>query len=298
MSRKKTIEEVERAFNERNYILLSKEYIDAHHKLEYICPEGHKGSISWRSFSQGRGCRECGRISIVKKKTLDYEYVQQVLNNKGYILLSKEYHNAHEQLDCICPKGHKCKIRFNDFNHGHGCKECGNELRSQVQRTEYETIKMGFEKEGHFLITETYINNKQELLVRCPNGHTYTTNWNRFQSGLRCPICNSSKGEETIIKLLKDLQVKFIHDKSIWKPLNNLRPDFFLPDYNLVIEFDGIQHFEPIEIFGGQEGFIKRQQKDNEKNIYCENNNIDILRIPYWEFNNITKIIKNKLKIN
>ena len=168
MSKKKTIEEIEQAFNERNYILLSKEYINAHHKLEYICPKGHKGTISW----------------------------------------------------------------------------------------------------------------------------------NRFQSGLRCPICNSSKGEETIIKLLKELQVKFIHDKSIWKPFNNLRPDFFLPDYNLVIEFDGIQHFEPIEIFGGQEGFTKRQQKDNEKNIYCENNNIDILRIPYWEFNNITKIIKNKLKIN
>ena len=77
-----------------------------------------------------------------------------------------------------------------------------------------------------------------------------------------------------------------------------LRPDFFLPNYNLVIEFDGIQHFEPIEFFGGQEGFEKRQQKDREKNEYCKNNNIDILRIPYWDFNNIEKIIKNKLKIN
>ena len=91
MSKKKTIEEIEQAFNERNYILLSKEYINAHHKLEYICPKGHKGTISWNSFSQGRGCRECGTISIVKKKTHDYEYVEQVLNSKGYALLSKEY---------------------------------------------------------------------------------------------------------------------------------------------------------------------------------------------------------------
>ena len=115
---------------------------------------------------------------------------------------------------------------------------------------------------------------------------------------MRCPICNSPKGEDFIIKLLEELGIKFIHDESIWKPYNNLRPDFFLPNYNLVIEFDGIQHFEPIDFFGGQKGFEKRKQKDREKNEYCKNNNIDILRIPYWDFDNIEKIIKNKLKIN
>ena len=139
---------------------------------------------------------------------------------------------------------------------------------------------------------------KQDLICKCPDGHIYTTRWNRFQQGMRCPICNSPKGEDFIIKLLEELGIKFIHDESIWKPYNNLRPDFFLPNYNLVIEFDGIQHFEPIEFFGGQKGFEKRKQKDREKNEYCKNNNIDILRIPYWDFDNIEKIIKNKLKIN
>ena len=298
LSKKKTIEEIKQAFEERGYILLSKEYIDAHHDLEYICPHGHEGSMRWSSFSQGKGCKECAIISRAKKKATSYEDVKIALEKKGYTLLSKEYHNAHELLDCICPEGHKCKIRFNDFNHGHGCRECGKGLRSEVQRTDYEIIKQGFEKEGYTLITEKYINNKQDLTCKCPNGHTYTTQWNRFQQGLRCPMCNSPKGEEFIIKLLKELEIEFIHDECIWKPYNNLRPDFFLPNYNLVIEFDGIQHFEPVDFFGGQKGFEKRQQKDKEKNKYCKNNNIDILRIPYWDFDNIEKIIKNKLKIN
>ena len=298
MSKKKTIEEIRQAFEERGYTLLSTEYINAYHDLEFICPCGHKDKIRWNSFSQGKGCKQCGIISRTEKKTTSYEEVKKAFEEKGYILLSKEYNNAHEQLNCICPKGHECKMRFNDLNHGHGCKECGNELRSEVQRTDYETIKNGIEKEeGYELLTKEYKNNKQKLLVKCPKGHTYPTTWNRFQQGLKCPICNIPKGEETISNLLKELNIEFVHDQYIWQGVL-LRPDFFLPDFNLVIEFDGIQHFKPVEHFGGEEGFKKRQIKDKEKNDYCREHNIDILRIPYTEFENIEKIIKNKLKIN
>lgn len=297
MSKRKTLKEIEQAFKERGYTLLSTEYINAFQPLEYTCPHGHKGTISWNSFSNGRGCNECGRISTIKKKTTDYKKVKETLESEGYILLSKEYKNAHEKLDCICPKGHECKIRYNDFRHGHRCRECGKELRSKVQRTNYEIIKQSFEKEGYTLLTKKYTNNKQNLKVKCPNGHEYITLWNRFQQGLRCPICHTSKGEECIKRTLNDLNIEFIYNRYIWKDAS-LRPDFYLPFYNLVIEFDGKQHFEPIEYFGGEEGFKKRQTKDKEKNDYCKNHNIDILRIPYWDIDKIEKIIKAKLKIN
>ena len=169
MSKKKTIEEIKQAFEEKGYILLSEEYIDAHHDLEYICPHGHKGTIRWSSFSQGRGCKECGTVSRTKKKTTSYESVKIALEKKGYTLLSKEYHNAHELLDCICPEGHECKIRFNDFNHSHGCRECGKGLRSKIQRTDYEIIKQGFEKEGYTLLTKEYVNSGQILETICPS---------------------------------------------------------------------------------------------------------------------------------
>ena len=59
--------------------------------------------------------------------------------------------------------------------------------------------------------------------------------------------------------------------------------DFFLPDYNMCIEFDGEQHFKPKLNFGGMIGFIKIQTNDNIKNEYCNNNNIKLLRIKYNE---------------
>ena len=70
--------------------------------------------------------------------------------------------------------------------------------------------------------------------------------------------------------------------------------DFYLPDYNLCIEFDGIQHFLPNVRFGGEIGFIKRVNNDKIKTDFCKNNNIKVLRIKYDE--NIIEKLKNKLK--
>ena len=74
--------------------------------------------------------------------------------------------------------------------------------------------------------------------------------------------------------------------------------DFYLPDYNLLIEFDGIQHYEIRGHFGGYDGFVDTKIRDTIKNIYCKDNNIDLLRIPYWDYKNIENILVNKLKLN
>lgn len=80
-----------------------------------------------------------------------------------------------------------------------------------------------------------------------------------------------------------------------------MRFDFYLPDYNLFIEYDGEQHYMPIN-FGGwneeelQLKFEKTQYYDKLKNQYCEDNNIGLLRIPYWEKENIKTIINNHLQ--
>jgi len=82
---------------------------------------------------------------------------------------------------------------------------------------------------------------------------------------------------------------------------HKLRFDFHLPEYNLFIEYDGEQHYYPIN-FGGwdetglQENFEKTKYRDNLKNKYCEENNINLLRIPYWEKDNIETIISNHLQ--
>ena len=82
--------------------------------------------------------------------------------------------------------------------------------------------------------------------------------------------------------------------------MKKIRPlpfDFYLPDYNTCIEYDGIQHFEVVDYFGGLDGFITTKIRDTIKNEYCKSKNIKLIRIPYWGFDNIENILKKELNI-
>jgi len=105
-----------------------------------------------------------------------------------------------------------------------------------------------------------------------------------------CPICKESKGEEKIRKLLDDMNVKYIRQHTFKDCIGKKRKlpfDFYLPNNNLIIEFDGRHHFEIIDVFGGSKGFNEIKRNDEIKN------DINIMRIPYYQINNINNLIKS-----
>lgn len=108
-----------------------------------------------------------------------------------------------------------------------------------------------------------------------------------------------SEGEIKIKKYLDDKNIFFSSQKIFdnCKYKIKLRYDFYLPKYNTLIEFDGIQHFEPIEFFGGIKEYNETKIKDNLKNKYAKDNNIRLLRISYKELNNINEILNNFLTL-
>ena len=275
---------IKKAFKDRGYTLLEEEYINSQTPMEYICPNGHKHTISWNSFNSGKGCPECWGHT-----KLSLKYIEEEFKKVGWTLLTTEYVNTKQRLEYICDKGHKYTISWDKFKEGKGCPCCkGNRLT-------IEMIREKFKKEGYTLLSTHYMNG-QKLEYLCDKGHRHFTTWDNFQQGYRCSYCKSSKGETKIKDILDVFGIKYIYNKNIWSDCY-LRPDFYLENYNLVIEYDGIQHFEPIEYFGGKEKLKITQQKDAEKNDYCKNNNIDILRIPYWEYENIENILKQKLNL-
>ena len=108
---------------------------------------------------------------------------------------------------------------------------------------------------------------------------------------------SKSKGETTIKNILLAKNVSFIQ-QYCFDNCRNKRPlpfDFYLPNYNLCIEFDGEQHYKPKF---GMKNFIQTQKHDKIKDEYCKSHNIGLLRIPYWESNNSEQIIKYKLNTN
>lgn len=117
-------------------------------------------------------------------------------------------------------------------------------------------------------------------------------------NGNGCPKCRESKGEKIIRGYLIENNFNFIsqHKFPDCKDIKTLPFDFYLPEHNICIEFDGRQHYEVIDRWGGVEGLKDQQKKDKIKNKYCENNKIKLFRISYKEsiYNKLTEI-KNKI---
>ena len=284
-------DEIKKEFDKRGFILLSKEY--KHDvPLEYICPNGHKHSILYHNFKKGHGCPECDGQYI------PFENIQKEFEKRGCTLIStqKDYKNTSSILKYKCENGHIHETCWANFRVSKiGCKR---------EYVKIDFIEKYFNSKGCKLLTKEYKNNGQELEYICPKGKKHKTTWRRFfNKGQLCKCFKVYKGEEEISKILKENNIEF-KEQYGFKECRYKYPlkfDFYLPKYNTCIEYDGEGHYDLIN-FGGKDEeelikmFKEGQKRDEIKNQYCKDNNIKLIRIPYWEFKNIKNILKEHLK--
>ena len=114
--------------------------------------------------------------------------------------------------------------------------------------------------------------------------------------------CNTpTKGEQQILNYLEKNNIEFVFQKCftdlIGKKGRQLSYDFYLPSNNLLIEYQGIQHSEPVKYFGGEEQFVIQQETDRRKREYAENNGYKLLEIWYFDYNNINEILNKYLNV-
>lgn len=132
-------------------------------------------------------------------------------------------------------------------------------------------------------------------------GYEWDANPHKFvNGGRRCPVCNESKGETEIRRFLEFNQINFetqfiIKECRLQKPLPFDFAIFKNDNLLFLIEYDGKQHFEPIEIFGGLEVYLEQKERDTIKNAFCIEKNIELVRIPYFKFDEIDEILTNVL---
>lgn len=105
-----------------------------------------------------------------------------------------------------------------------------------------------------------------------------------------------SHGERILTEILKAHNVEFIREKTFLecKSLKNrpLRFDFFLPKYNVLIEFQGKHHYEPInKYYRAKRSHEKTIIHDNLKLQFIKNYHYYLLQIPYWEIDNIQNVL-------
>jgi hypothetical protein len=125
-----------------------------------------------------------------------------------------------------------------------------------------------------------------KVSIKCDKHGDFEQTPGSHLSGSGCPRCKHSTGEKLIQGLLKKMEIKYTTQKSFYGCMNDktgksLPFDIYVPEFHTCIEFDGYQHFIPVERWGGEDKLKEVQYRDNIKNTYCKDNDINLIRIPY-----------------
>lgn len=297
MARRLTYEYVYNFLKERDIILLSETYESSNELLKLECK---CGNIFYRNFKNIRNGKFNCPTCTWENRSVGYENVKKFVESKGCKLLSNKYINNSTKLKIQCSCGGEFEIRFADFKFKERYK-CNN-CRKKKNYT-YDDVKKFIESKGCKLISETYIKNNEYLTIQCSCGEIFSRKFNSFKDSKQyyCNKCSCkiSIGERIIMEFLRDNNIayNFQHKFLTCKNQKKLSFDFYLPNYNMCIEFDGRQHFEVVNAFGGEKELEKCKLRDSIKDKYCKEQQIKLLRIPYWDIKNINEILQKNLNI-
>jgi very-short-patch-repair endonuclease len=235
------------------------------------------------------------------KRTTRYtkeEIIKNAINVHGYTYDYSliNYVNSRTPIKIICKKhGIFEQTTDNHINKKSKCPNCSNRKRYKTT----DIIKKFNDVHNKFYDYNkvNYINRLTNVIITCPIHGDFVQQPRHHLNGHGCPSCNQSKGEKLILEYLEINNINFETQKKFngCKNKKHLPFDFYLPDYNMCIEFDGEQHYKPYR-FEKDDTILKiRQKRDNIKNQYCIKNNIKLIRIPYWDYNKIHDILSMKL---
>jgi Zn finger protein HypA/HybF involved in hydrogenase expression len=282
------------------YTYDNTQYTTAHTKLSITCRKhGDFLQSPVSHITSKQGCPHCGgtakntTLGFISKANIihhnKYDYSNVVYKSNDYkISINCKIHGIFEQT----PRNHLVRKA--------GCPHCAGLAKLTTQQFIERAIKIHNNLYNYDKVE--YINQKTKITITCnihgdfsqtPTAHTHSKNG--------CPKCNYSKGEMLVEHFLLTHDIKFIPQYS---PIDlvtqykraRYRFDFFLPDHNILIEFDGIQHDKPIKRWNGfYTSFDNIQRRDGIKNKYAKDRSILLIRIKYKDINNINSILTGLL---
>lgn len=255
-------------------------YINNHTKVKIICKNhGVFEQTPMNHFNQG--CLYCSG----KNKLTTEEFIgrSNKIHNDKYDYSLSNYSGRLNKVKIICPEHGIFEQIPKNHMIGVGCSCCGGSNKKTTNVFISESKNIHGDKYDYSLVE--YINSKTNVKIICTEHGIFSQSPTNHINGYCCPFCKESKGEKKILLYLKENNIKFIREYR-FENCRDDKPlpfDFYLDDMNICIEFDGIQHFKPIDFFGGVERFIYTKNHDNIKTDYCENNNIKLIRVKYNE---------------
>lgn len=311
MSKKKTHDEYVKEVSIKNpNVDIIGTYINSNTKIAHKCVVcGH----TWESFPfnilKGSGCPKCANNKKANNRAFTInEYTERLAQINPRIEFIGDYKNANTRALHLCKVcGYEWMAYPSNVLSGKGCKRCFDKISADIRRKTHEVYVAQVNSiNTNIAVLGEYVNARIPIKHKCRIcGHEWNVSPDSILQGHGCPKCIESRGESVIEEYLIEHQIQF-KPQHTFLDCRNKKPlpfDFYIPNMNVCIEYDGIQHFEPVEYFGGVDALKRTQHNDTIKTRYCLSNNIDLLRIKYDQdvnnkldqFFNNTKLIKEAI---
>lgn len=283
MVKRKTTEEfVEQAKNVHGdkYDYSKVIYESTQKPVEIVCKI--HGSFFQRPLDHlhGQNCPHCSHRST--KYTLE-EFINKAkkIHGNRYDYSNVNYADNQTKVCIICPIHGEFWQTPQHHLKGYGCKKCS--LTHNYTTDEFISICKELYGEKYDYSKTVYVNQKTKVCVICSKHGEFYAYPMHHMRGVGCPHCQNSILEEKVARELEKNNLEYIwHCKKenlSWLGKQSL--DFYLPKYGIAIECQGIQHFEPIEFFGGEKMFEYRKNLDRNKLKLCTENNVNLFYINY-----------------
>ena len=251
-------------------------------KIKIICPTHGPFYQKMTSHLSGCGCPSCNPN---KKKTEDeFKSAATVKYGDTYGLDKVCYVNSKTKVTITCKKHGDFKITPNSFLNGRGCPLCGRERTTKASTYSFDTFteKANSIHDGKYIYNKGSFDNRQserDIMITCPIHGEFRQSYVKHLQGHGCPRCNDSHLERKVKTLLERKGAQFSQQQTFEWLVNkaNLYLDFYLPKHNIAIECQGVQHFEPIKSFGGEESLTLIKERDEAKRRLCEAHGIKLI---------------------
>ena len=273
------------------------EYTKAKNYIKIICKKHGVFEQTADSHLRGNGCYKCAIENRIKEQFLTTEEfinrAKQIHGDK-YDYSQSIYTNYNTKIKIICKKHGLFEQTAREHLDGNGCIECSYKYRKELMHKKALDTFEQFKSTCKYDLSKfEYKDAHTKSIAICKKHGEFSISFNNLSNDKGCPLCKSSKGENKVRQYLQSHNIQFEEQKKFnnckYKKL--LPFDFYIPNINTCIEYDGQQHFGPVDCFGGDEGFNLVQKRDNIKTQFCANNNIKLLRISYQDFDNIDSIL-------
>lgn len=292
-------------------IEILSDYVNWNTKIKCKCRiDGHEWYGRPSILLYGGGCPICGRKKSwdVRGRKTTEDIIKEMSFINPNIEIIGEYEGSHNPIKCRCKLDGKVweSIVCNLLNQSATCPECAKKHMQEIESLSTDEIKKRIVDYGlNIELLSNYKNNKTHLKCKCNiHNNEYMVNPRviLYNKSSGCPQCTQSLGESKMLTLLKNMGYDIIRQHTFpdCKYINLLKFDGYDESNNIAFEYQGQQHYYPVDFSGKGEEFALDQFnqgiiRDNIKRTYCKENNIRLIEVPYWEYDNMELFLCNEL---